>query len=469
MSDVPAAVAAGDLSFIDEARLTEYVLRQRWFGEKAREVAQIHALDAVPLRAAPPLLATALVEVRFHTGTHVVYQLPIGFRPMEDGWSQEVIEEVDGWTVYDALVDPMQARELLHLMRASSSVRSAHAGTDFRWLEGFDTMGTGSTGARPMGLEQSNSSVVFGEELVLKAFRRLEPGVNPELEMLRFLTHRGFTHVASLAGWFEYSGQLMDATLGVLQEFLGDGRDGWELALDDLSDSPERFLERTAEIGAVTGEMHSALASDSSDPAFAPEQPSSESLALLTATVDEEIERIFFDLPADPRLEPIAGRGEDVRERLRDMSHIGAAGRVIRHHGDYHLGQTLLTERGWIVLDFEGEPARPMRDRRLKRSPLRDVAGMLRSFAYVVSASEILRGVPVPGDWEARARKRFLDGYLAAADAALLPPGQQAIERLLSVFELEKAVYELEYELNNRPDWVGIPVAGIARLLEGAG
>ena len=140
---------------------------------------------------------------------------------------------------------------------------------------------------------------------------------------------------------------------------------------------------------------------------------------------------------------------------------------MIRTHGDLHLGQTMLTpEGGWKVLDFEGEPARPLPERRLKRSPLRDVAGMLRSFAYAASASSLQRGAPAPDDWEERARAAFLDSYFATVDSRLLPHGQQNTERLLQIFELEKAVYELRYELNNRPDWVRIPVAGIARLLE---
>jgi maltokinase len=139
---------------------------------------------------------------------------------------------------------------------------------------------------------------------------------------------------------------------------------------------------------------------------------------------------------------------------------------VIRTHGDLHLGQTMLSPRGWVVLDFEGEPARPLPERRLKRSPLRDVAGMLRSFSYVTAGAKLLRGVEAPADWEDRARARFLTGYHSGVDHSLLPPGQQATEQLLAVFELEKAVYELRYELNNRPDWAAIPVAGILRLLD---
>ena len=238
--------------------------------------------------------------------------------------------------------------------------------------------------------------------------------------------------------------------------------------------------------------MHTALGADANDPAFAPEEPSVESLGLLTATVDEEIARVFLTLPDDDeRLAPILGRGEEVREQLRLLTHAGSAGRVIRTHGDYHLGQTLLSPPGaggarevrpgsggsaaaasshgdWVILDFEGEPARTLVERRRKRSPLRDVAGMLRSFAYAATAAELIREADIPVDWESRARERFLESYLETVDPTLLPPGEAAIERLLAVFELEKAVYELRYELDNRPDWVGIPVAGIDRLMHAA-
>jgi trehalose synthase-fused probable maltokinase len=218
----------------------------------------------------------------------------------------------------------------------------------------------------------------------------------------------------------------------------------------------------------VTAQLHSVLASDASDPAFAPEEPSQEALSLLTATVDEDIERIFLRMPDDERLEPIAGRGQVVRERLASRAQVGVAGRSIRTHGDYHLGQTLYTPNGWVIIDFEGEPARPLPERRQKRSPLRDVAGMLRSFAYATSAVEILRHENAPDGFEARARERFLEDYFAHVDPALLPPGEAAVRNLLSIFELEKAIYELQYEINNRPEWIPIPVAGIARLLESA-
>jgi maltokinase len=466
MADVAERVAAGDLSFIGEAPLHDWVVEQRWFASKARDVASLNVLEAAPLRDETPMLVLALVEARFPAGTHELYQLPLGLRPAEEGWSERVICEVEGWTLYDALADPAHGRALLHLMRGSRDVNAAEGTLVFRWAQSAGAGVAGTVDVRPVGVEQSNSSIVFGETQILKAFRRVQPGLNPELELLRFLSVHGFEHIAPLAGWYAYEGRLMDATLGILQEYLAGAQDGWELALREISTDPEAFLDRLRALGQVTGRMHSALGSDSSDPAFAPEEPSTEALALLTATIDEEIERVFLDLPENEALAPIAGRGEDVRERLQALSHVGAAGRVIRTHGDYHLGQTMLADRGWVILDFEGEPARPLPERRLKRSPLRDVAGMLRSFSYVAAGSELLRESPAPEGWEERARQTFLEGYFDSMDPSLLPPGQDAIEKLLAVFELEKAVYELRYELNNRPDWVGIPVAGIRRLLD---
>jgi trehalose synthase-fused probable maltokinase len=455
-----------DLARLDEERLGEWLLGRRWFGSKAEDVSHVHVLDAMPLAVGAPALDLALVEARFPTGTHAIYQLVLGSRPAEEGWSEERLEDIDGTTVYDAFADPEAGTVLGRLLSDEATVEGERATVRFRWL---DTLAPPSPDARvrAMGAEQSNSSIVFDDTLVLKVFRRLEAGDNPELEMLRFLGGRDFPNIAELAGWAEYEGELMDATLAVVQRFVPGGRDGWELALDEIGSDPETFVARMSELGAVIGRMHTTLASDASDPAFAPEEPSTESTSLITATIDEQIERLFVDLPRDSEaLEPIAGRGEEVRDRLSLLSHVGAGGRLIRHHGDLHLGQTLLAPDRWIILDFEGEPARPLLERRRKRSPLRDVAGMLRSFAYAASAGGIQRGTPAPEGWEERTREAFLAGYFGAVEGSLLPPGEGNARTLLTIFELEKAVYELRYELNNRPDWVGIPVAGIARLLE---
>jgi maltokinase len=450
---------------LDEEELRDWVQEQRWYASKSRSIAGIEIVESITLREDPQLLL-ALVQTRFATGTHELYQLPLAIASPGEVPGGHEIAHTDDWVVYDALAEPEQVLELMRRIAAADEIETDDGHFSFHSYDGAPSLSDTSS-ARLMGVEQSNSSVVFDDTTVLKVFRKLEPGVNPELEILRFLTYRGFPNIAPLHGWYDYEGQALAATLGVAQAFLPDAVDGWELALEEIITAPDAFLDRVGSLGTVTAQLHSALASDANDPAFAPEEPSQEAMSLLTATVDEDIERIFLRLPDDDeRLAPILGRGQDVRERLAARAQIGVTGRVIRTHGDYHLGQTLYTPRGWVIIDFEGEPARPLPERRQKRSALRDVAGMLRSFAYVSSAVEILRGHVAAEDFEQRARETFLTYYFASVDPTLMPAGEAAIANLLTIFELEKAIYELRYELDNRPDWIPIPVAGIARLLE---
>jgi maltokinase len=431
------------VQLLDE--LSEWIQQQRWYASKSRTVSAIEVVESVEL-STDPRLTLMLVQTQFPTGTHELYQVPLS----DHG---------------DALAEPRAAHELIRRIDACEEIQTEEGRFTFARIDGAAAL-PDDAGARLLGVEQSNSSVVFGERLVLKVFRKLEPGINPELEMVRFLTRHGFPHIAPLHGWYEYDGQALSATLGVAQGFLPGSVDGWELALAEIGSDPDAFLDRLEALGTVTAEMHTVLGSDALDHAFSPEEPSNEALALLTATIDEDIERIFVRLPDDERVAPIAGRGQDVRERLAMRSQLGAGGRHIRTHGDYHLGQTLYADGGWVIIDFEGEPARPLPERRRKSSPLRDVASMLRSFAYVTSAAGFLAGTEPPPDFEQRARERFLRQYFATVDPALLPGGEAAIANLLSIYELEKAIYELRYELDNRPDWVPIPVAGISRLLE---
>jgi len=454
---------------LDESALVEHVREQRWFGAKSRELVGASVLDVATLREIDPPLYLVLAELRYPEGTHDLYQLVLG--PDE--------------RIHDALSDDLPAREILHMIRSSAKVAGSEGTVEFHAVPGFAGLGRELAVARRIESEQSNTSVVFDDELILKIFRRLEAGLNPELELLRFLSEREFPHVPALGGWYAYMGRPLEATLGMLQGFAPGAIDGWELALRELERSPEGFLARLRRLGEITGELHTALGSEFSDPAFSPEEPSTESLGLLTATIDDEIESVFANLPADNEaLAPIVGCGEDVRERLRGLTQLGSMGKLIRHHGDYHLGQVLWAppeaarrasaasptaqpaSADWLVIDFEGEPARPLSERRRKRSPLRDVAGMMRSFAYAASAAAVLRGIEVASDWEQRARDEFMGGYTETVEDTLLPPSSEAISRLLAIFELEKAVYELRYELDNRPDWVSIPVAGILRLLE---
>jgi trehalose synthase-fused probable maltokinase len=445
---------------LDESALVEHVRGQRWFGAKSREIVGATVLDSAVLRELDPPLNMLLVELRYPEGTHDLYQLLLGGD------------------------EEASAREIVSLIRRDARVAAGEGTVEFSSTTGFGA-GRELSEVRRIESEQSNTSIVFDEELILKVFRRVEAGLNPELELLRFLTERGFQHIPPLGGWYAYIGKPLEATLGILQTFIPGAIDGWELVLHDLERSPDGFLGRLRRLGEVTGELHTTLGSEHADPAFCAEEPSGESLGLLTATIDDEIETVFGELPTDAEaLEPILNRADDVRERLRGLGQLGAIGKIIRHHGDYHLGQVLfaapveaygpalaasppgLPARDWLIIDFEGEPARPLPERRRKRSPLRDVAGMLRSFAYAASAGSILRGVDVPESWEERARGEFLDGYLSTVDHTLLPASEEATTRLLTIFELEKAVYELRYELDNRPEWVSIPVAGIVRLLD---
>jgi maltokinase len=318
---------------------------------------------------------------------------------------------------------------------------------------------------RPLGLEQTNSSVVLDERLIVKVYRRIEAGVNPEVELLHFFATHGFVNVPKLWGWWSYAGPLMGTSLGLVQQYVPGAIDGWTLALAELGSVADEFLGRVRRLGEVVGEMHAVLASEPDDAAFAPEEASQESLALLAATVDEQIDEVFLTLPENNEaVAPLLGRSDAVRDLLRGLSTVGSIGRRIRTHGDLHLGQALWTGEDWLVIDFEGEPARPLPERRLKQSPLRDAAGMLRSFTYAASVAGIEDAAI-----ERSARQDFLEGYLHAAQPSGILPARETTERLLRIFELEKAIYELRYELAHRPDWVPVPVRGIIRLLEEAG
>jgi predicted trehalose synthase len=322
---------------------------------------------------------------------------------------------------------------------------------------------------RSLGVEQSNSSVVLDELHVLKLYRRLEAGPNPELELLRALAARRFPNAPRLEGALETEGPPLETALASVTALVPSLGGGWELTLDSLGDDSSWLPDRAWRLGEVTAALHSALANDA-DPAFAPEEPSAESLGLLAAAIDEEIASTFASLPEDDALGAVAHRAEDLRDLVQELAAAGAAGLSIRTHGDYHLGQVLWTAAGdWVVIDFEGEPARSLPERRRRRSPLRDLAGMTRSFAYAADASVLMNAVEPPEGWLERCRGSFIDGYLSAADERFLPPSRSGFDRLLGLFELEKLVYELRYEARNRPAWASIPVVGLLRLLEPTG
>jgi maltokinase len=461
--------ARAEADRLDLESVAAWLEDQRWYASKSRHVAGLQIDECVALSEAPPLLVM-LVQARFASGSHELYQLPFTLLAPAQLGDRTPVAATDDWVAVDAVADPELTRQLLRQIDSEQSL-DGESGC-FRFQRAEDSTPAHplplDAPVRPMGVEQSNSSIVFGDETVLKVFRRLEPGINPELELLQFLTRREFANIAPLQGWYEYEGRSVSTTLGVAQRFFPDATGGWELALAQIGSDPDGFLTELGSLGAVTAKLHNCLGSDAGDPSFSPEEPSAESLSLLTATIDEDIERIFVRLPEDERVASIAGRGQDVRAQISMRGQTSFGGRAIRTHGDYHLGQTLHRAGGlgWLIIDFEGEPARPLYERRQKRSPLRDVAGMLRSLAYATSATAILRGTPAPPDFEERARTTFLEHYFSTIDPSLLPAGDAAVWNLLAIFELEKAIYELQYELDNRPDWLPIPVAGIARLLE---
>lgn len=435
----------------DPDQLRDWLREQRWFAAKDQTLSGVELVERAPLADG---VALALAQAQLAGGAHELYQLLLG----SDGGTGD----------FDVLSEPACAHALVAAIEAGGELEGDHGRFSFRRARGEGAVASvrGDEPVRPMGAEQSNSSVVFGERLALKVFRRLEPGINPELEMLRFLTAHGYPHIAPLHGWFEYEGEALAATLGVTQRYLAGGTDGWRLALAQIPHEPGRLLEQLAALGEATAGLHTVLSSDAGDPAFSPRDPSSEFLNILRATLDDQLERLFGHLPEHPGLAPLAGLEQGVRACIRIPSQGPIGGKSIRIHGDYHLGQTLHTTDGWTLLDFEGEPARPLNGRRQKRSPLRDVASMLRSFSYATWAVKLELGLEPPPDFEVSARSAFLEAYLENVDHTLLPASQQHTLSLIATFELEKALYELQYELANRPDWVAIPVAGILALVE---
>jgi predicted trehalose synthase len=415
-----------DPTTLTSQELVALVTETRWYAAKDRVAEEAEVVD-VPVRDGP--VALAIVEIRFGAGTHEHYLVALG-------------ADDDG---VDAFERPEVAARLASLA------------------------GVPAEGARvrPIGGEQSNSSVVLDELHVLKLFRRLEAGPNPELEVLRALATAGFPNAPRLEGALTTEGPPLETALASVTGLVPAVGDGWGLALESFHDDPSWLPERAWRLGEVTAGLHAALASSDDDPHFAPEEPSAEALGLLAAEIEEEISSTFASLPQDDALGAVAHRAEDLRDLVQELASVGPSGLAIRTHGDYHLGQVLWAVDGdWVIIDFEGEPARSLPERRRKRSPLRDVAGMTRSFAYAGDAALLIEGVEAPAGWVEACREAFIDGYLASADERLLPSSRAGFDRLLALYELEKLVYELRYETRNRPDWAAIPIVGMLRLLE---
>ncbi|HEX7165742.1 MAG TPA: hypothetical protein VF230_02060 [Acidimicrobiales bacterium] len=426
-----------DLTAIAEL-LPEYLGKQRWFSGNAPKRVDIEEDEQLAER-----LLWMLVDA---DGKR--YQLLVGAAPTTavpdflHGHDAAILGVAGDWLLFDGLLDADLARAVLERVAPGEEVRHV----------------------RPMGAEQSNTSLVCDERLVLKVFRRVHDGANPDIEVTTALGDAGFAHVAAPTAVWERD----DRHLAVVQPFLTGATDGWALALtslrdaygsdcDDVSECGGDFAAEARRLGEVTAGMHLALAD-----AFGTQTGD---LGKWVGVMHRQLERIGAERPW--------------REQVAQAFHRFAAlppGPALRVHGDYHLGQVVRTDTGWYVLDFEGEPNRPLDERRIPSSPLKDVSGMLRSLHYAAEIAlrerddvDLERLAPIAAAWEERNRKAFLRGYLGTPGVdALLPGGIGSDETMqaLRAWELDKAVYEVGYEVGHRPDWVAIPESAVQRILE---
>jgi maltose alpha-D-glucosyltransferase/alpha-amylase len=521
-----------------------YLKDRRWFGGKARAIQQLQILEDMPAGKDSSAVHLLLMEVQYAEGLPEVYLLPVAFAAAEK--AKKIMEsfppavlarlkagEAEG-ILYDGVYDGEFRRQLLRMMAKKHKLGgklgelAAYPIKAFKKHAGEKT----ARGDEPaldsqvLNVEQSNTALIYGNKFFLKLFRRLEAGLNPDLEISGFVIEKtSFEHIPPVAGALEYrKAGAAPMVLGILQAFVPNEGDAWEYSLGAIGqyfarvlsskheiqempqissslfdlvfqDVPARaqeligssYLERVTLLGKRTAELHLALASNAGDPDFAPEPFSTFDQRSLYESMQSAAEKNFQLLNGNLKILPdaeIRKTAEEILRRENDvMNSYGAilkrklSAMKTRIHGDYHLGQVLYTGNDFIIIDFEGEPAKALSERRLKRSSFRDVAGMIRSFHYAVytgllkKASIRQEEVPMLKPW-ADLWYRFVAGvflrsYLeTAGHAPFMPKEPEETGFLLRTFLLEKAVYELGYELNNRPDWLMIPISGIKQLLE---
>lgn len=486
------------------AALTRHLQRQRWFGGRGRTLDGLRVVESVPVHEeGDSALWSVLVRVRFAEGEADLYHLLLSSRPAEHAGPAE---EDDARVV---MTDPEDGAE-----RPSVISDAIHDGPALAWLWAAlrdQRVIPGAGGVlrctnlrmspdegsapqiRPLGREQSNTSVVRDDVELLKLLRRVAPGVSPELEITDALARAGFTHTPAPLGSLEYApADGEPILLATLQPFLHNGAEGWSMALTSLrslyADAEEAlgpspaggtgadaeddlglastFAPEASRLGRVTAEMHLALLRAAPDADLLAHPATPEELSGWTREMIEELDALLGR--DDEALNPLRGRRPELVAAFEAVRALGDGGMSIRVHGDYHLGQALRTDDGWTILDFEGEPNLPLAARRRHSSALRDVAGMLRSFDYAAAVALAERIDPSDPQWPAlqprgdvwaRAnRQAFWSTYTSTvAGSPLLPAGEGA-EVLLRAHELRKAVYETAYELGHRPTWVPIPL-----------
>ena len=530
-----------------EEVLPDYLVSRRWFGAKALKISSTSIVETIAVaphgqsaRAAagarPVAGFLAMVQVDYVEGDSQTYVLPLAaMAAQRSGDLQRNVANSsiarcrtnDGeWLIYDALWSKEFSTALLGAMARRRQV----AGQAGKMLATSNKAFKAVAGANPTTLdpvalqaEQSNSSVLFGDRLFFKLFRRPEEGLNPDLEIGRFLTERArFPHVPAVLGSLEYQrGRAEPMTMGILQEAVPNSGDAWQYTLDSLGrffeeailrrgeiaeppmpegcgvfeaarlDPPPLahatmadYLERARLLGRRSAELHVALASDRDDPAFSPEPITAFYQRSIYQTMRQTTVQNFRLLrnmrQQIPELVQVLDLEQEILRRLSQILGLKTTAERIRIHGDYHLGQVLYTGKDFVIIDFEGEPARPLSERRIKRSPLQDVAGMLRSMHYAAYSAMYGRLGGIAGEqdpsvlehwarfWYLWAASSFLGAYLQVAEGSAFLAGSDAdTKTLLDAFLLGKAVYELGYEANNRPEWTKIPIQGVLYLLEG--
>jgi maltokinase len=440
--------------------LREWLPRQRWFGGKGRSITAVTTAAETTLLEGDPRLEHRLLSVDYADGGTERYQVLLGVRrDIPQHLEYSTIAPHAGGTAYDAAHDS----ELTHLLLQLINVDADEGPIAFRHLPGLELL-TDLRGT-VMGAEQSNTSVVFGDEYILKLFRKIAPGLNPDLEVTRALAEAQCTHIAPPLGWLETTLGDEPTTLGMMQPYFRSASEGWALAVTSVRDLYAEgdlhadevggdFAGESHRLGLATAEVHRIMAEVLPSHTAGPDESA--------LTGKQMHERLDAALQAVPELAPFTERLRGAYDAV--ASYEGPVP-VQRVHGDFHLGQVLRTDSGWVLLDFEGEPARPLAERTALMSPLRDVAGMLRSFDY--AARHLLAEQPTAAhlayratEWAERNREAFCDGY---AQGCGRDPREDSV--LLRAFELDKAVYEVVYEARNRPTWLPIPLGSIERLV----
>ena len=518
-----------------ERILPRYLREQRWFGGKARTISGVSIFDDVKILVDDLSIHLTLLQVAFTEGEPQIYVLPLALavgERAEEIWEaspRAVLARVRnaGFTeglLYDALVDTTFASTLLETIRHERRFSGRGTVAGYAGSAADILMSSTDLTPRMRGAEQSNSSIVFDESAILKVFRRVADGENPDLEIGRMLTERtDFTHTPRVYGSLEYRVGRETYTLGLLQGYVSNYGDAWEHTLGELDryfeilamyrprltdDLPTRlglvelsdnvpgeqardtisgYLESAILLGRRTAELHLALASETENSAFVPEPITTMYQRSIYQSMRSQYNRSLellgrkrheFAPEVRELAETVLAQSDLVHQRLRAVlgGKIGAT--RIRCHGDYHLGQVLYTGSDFVIIDFEGEPAKSLGERRIKRSPIRDVAGMIRSFDYAVNTAlgrladthepeQTAELEPWGRYWYSWVAATYLRSYQDTAHGAPFVPSERIVfNTLLNAYLLEKALYELEYELNNRPTWVAVPLKGILRLVE---